>query len=261
MADNTVANLSEREKETLRLLLVGHDAKSIARKLGLSVHTVNERLRDARRKLGVASSREAARLLHEAEPVGHNSLADKQIGVADRGHPPHSAQQSLRQPRTRLYLIWSIGGLLIMSLALAILFLLTSQDSTVEQPAAAGPTAMTGTNSASLKEGEAAARAWATLLDNGRWGDSWRAASALFQSQVPAAQWQSIVEPVRQPLGPVSARALHDITASTQLPGAPVGEYQLVQFQTNFAKKAGAIETVVLMHEGASWKVAGYFIR
>ncbi|GAA0731919.1 MULTISPECIES: helix-turn-helix domain-containing protein [Sphingomonas] len=55
--------LTEREKTTLRLLLAGHDAKSIARELELSVHTVNERLRDARRKLGVASSREAARRL------------------------------------------------------------------------------------------------------------------------------------------------------------------------------------------------------
>ena len=44
--------LSEREKEALRLLLVGHDAKSIATMLGLSVHTINDRLRDARRKLG-----------------------------------------------------------------------------------------------------------------------------------------------------------------------------------------------------------------
>ncbi len=53
--------LSEREKEALRLLLVGYDAKSIANTFGLSVHTVNDRLRDARRKLGVSSSREAAR--------------------------------------------------------------------------------------------------------------------------------------------------------------------------------------------------------
>ena len=54
--------LSEREKETLRLLLQGYEAKSIAKHLGLSVHTVNERLRASRRKLEVSSSREAARL-------------------------------------------------------------------------------------------------------------------------------------------------------------------------------------------------------
>ena len=74
--------LTEREKETLRLLLGGHDAKSIARELGLSVHTINERLREARRKIGVSSSREAARLLGEAEQRTPNSLGDNDFGVA-----------------------------------------------------------------------------------------------------------------------------------------------------------------------------------
>lgn len=59
--------LSAREKQVLRLLLAGHDAKSSARELGLSVHTVNEHLREARRKLGVSSSREAARRLADTE--------------------------------------------------------------------------------------------------------------------------------------------------------------------------------------------------
>lgn len=49
--------LTEKEKQTLRLIVRGHDAKSVAVTLGLSVHTINERLRDARRKLAVSSSR------------------------------------------------------------------------------------------------------------------------------------------------------------------------------------------------------------
>ncbi len=59
------------------LLLAGHDAKSVARDLGLSVHTVNDRLRDARRKLGVSSSREAARILADAEHKNPEFYADK----------------------------------------------------------------------------------------------------------------------------------------------------------------------------------------
>ena len=38
--------LTEKEKQTLRLLVIGYDAKSMARHLGLSIHTINERLRD-----------------------------------------------------------------------------------------------------------------------------------------------------------------------------------------------------------------------
>src|SRR3546814_20183810 len=74
--------LTEKEKETLRLLVDGHDAKSMARHLGLSVHTINERLRDARRKMSASSSREAVRQLREIEGRHPAILRDKALGDA-----------------------------------------------------------------------------------------------------------------------------------------------------------------------------------
>ena len=62
-----VQKLTPRQKEVLRLILNGFDSKSVGRELGISVHTVNEHLTEARRHLGVSSSREAARILREAE--------------------------------------------------------------------------------------------------------------------------------------------------------------------------------------------------
>jgi hypothetical protein len=41
----------------------------------------------------------------------------------------------------------------------------------------------------------------------------------------------------------------------------PDGEYEVVQFETSFANKAAAVETVVLSREKSGWKVDGYFIR
>lgn len=55
--------LNDNELEILRLLANGHTAKSIAASLGRSETAINERLREARRKTGVGSSRELARLL------------------------------------------------------------------------------------------------------------------------------------------------------------------------------------------------------
>lgn len=55
--------LSDKELEILRLLAAGHTVKSIAAGLGRSEASINERLREARRKTGVGSSRELARLL------------------------------------------------------------------------------------------------------------------------------------------------------------------------------------------------------
>src|SRR3546814_2888029 len=58
-----VEALSDRELEVLRLLTAGHTVKSIAVRLGRSEASINERLRDARRKTGAGSSRELARRL------------------------------------------------------------------------------------------------------------------------------------------------------------------------------------------------------
>ena len=110
--------LTDREKETLRLLLAGHDAKSIARAQALSVHTVNERLRDARRKLGVASSREAARLLAEAG-TPPDSLGDKKFGVAEAAVAGRNGGEPDRRPTAGHRLAWLGGGMLIMSIVIA----------------------------------------------------------------------------------------------------------------------------------------------
>ena len=81
MSSYGIQKLTERQKEILRLILIGFDAKSAARQLGISVHTVNEHLREARRHLGVSSSRQAARLLGEAESGPPNSMGSNTLGV------------------------------------------------------------------------------------------------------------------------------------------------------------------------------------
>ena len=65
-----VDQLTEREKECLRLVLLPMRAKQIARATGLSVHTVNDHLRSARLKLDTTDSVTAAQILraHEGHP-------------------------------------------------------------------------------------------------------------------------------------------------------------------------------------------------
>jgi DNA-binding CsgD family transcriptional regulator len=73
-----LARLNEAERRVLCLLGEGHTAKSIATELGTTPAAVNERLREARRKTGVGSSRELARML-KAQENRH-----EQIGVGSR---------------------------------------------------------------------------------------------------------------------------------------------------------------------------------
>ena len=117
--------LSDREKAVLRCLAQGHDAKSTARELGLSVHAVNERLRTTRRKLGVSSSRQAARLLVSSElRPGYNSVVDKKIGSAiSQRSGEHGSQDSTGDKRT--YAL-AVGGICTVLLVIMIAIVASS---------------------------------------------------------------------------------------------------------------------------------------
>jgi DNA-binding CsgD family transcriptional regulator len=106
-----LSRLNDAECRVLRLLAEGHTAKSIATELGMTPAAVNERLREARRKTGVGSSRELARLLKAQEN------RDEQIEVGNRDRvaaemPPDAAEPW--RPRTGVY---AMIGLFILSAA------------------------------------------------------------------------------------------------------------------------------------------------
>jgi DNA-binding CsgD family transcriptional regulator len=73
-----LSRLNEAERRVLGMLAEGHTAKSVANAIGSTPAAVNERLREARRKTGVGSSRELARML-KAQENRH-----EQMGVGRR---------------------------------------------------------------------------------------------------------------------------------------------------------------------------------
>lgn len=244
--------LTQKERETLRLLVGGHDAKSIARHLGLSVHTVNERLRDARRKMGTSSSREAARLLLDAEGNPPQLLGDKRFGdasaAAQVASSPHRPQGSGSLRRTG----WMIGGI-AMSLALA--FLTFTALSGGSEGAAAPPAAPLAASAAETAA-VAAGKQWLALLDAGKWDASYAATGKTFRSLNTLAKWTEVSQRVRTPLGAMLSRELKTVDF---VPAPPQG-YWIVKFRTDYAGKAGATETLSLAWEDGAWKVAGVTI-
>jgi hypothetical protein len=103
--------------------------------------------------------------------------------------------------------------------------------------------------------------AWLALVDAGKYADSWKTASSIFQEGVSEEMWGSAVGRARSSLGKVKSRKLKSAVYSTTLPGAPDGEYVVAKFETEFEHKQSAIETVVSNREkDGSWRVAGYFI-
>jgi DNA-binding CsgD family transcriptional regulator len=243
--------LTEKEKETLRLLVNGYDAKSMARHLGLSIHTVNERLRDARRKMATSSSREAARQLRAVEDSDPQLIGDKVL--RDASAPPsveqHADHTDLAPQRRRAN--WIIGGI-VMSLALAFLAYgaLSGGAQTAAQPA---PTAATET--AAETATVTAARQFLDLIDAGDWKASYRATDKAFQLVNTQATWAEVSQQAHAPLGAMRSREL----LSADYVPAPQG-YWLVKFRTAYANKADAIETLSLASEDGSWKVVGIVI-
>lgn len=124
--------------------------------------------------------------------------------------------------------------------------------------AAGSPLAAEGDEAAA----EAAAGKWLALCDAGKYPESWREASAFFRGAITEDAWTKALTGIRTPLGPNKSRSRTSVVQARQLPGAPDGNYVVLTYDSAFAQKAAAIETVTLMQEkDGSWRAAGYFIR
>ena len=119
-----------------------------------------------------------------------------------------------------------------------------------------------GANEAAEDGAVAAARAWLDLVDEGRYATCWEATAPLFRGAVTREEWDRAVHAVRTPLGRCLSRRLRSRKLVDSLPGAPRGPYVVLQFETDFERQAGAVETVTPALAGSDgWRVAGYFVR
>lgn len=247
--------LTEKEKDALRLLLRGHDAKSSARALGLSVHTVNERLREARRKLGVTSSREAARMLLAQE--GPQTLGDKPLGDAPDGAAAAGMAVSATRRKTGPRPALILAGVTAMSLLLAAL-LLSPAPLGIAAPAATTET-ITGAEPAAAPAEADAARAaerFLEMIDERRWAESYAATGAEFRRLNTLKAWTDVSARLRPPLGKLLTR---DIVRNEYVPAPPEG-YRLVKFASSYENGTNQVESVSLTWEDGAWKVAGIAI-
>jgi hypothetical protein len=108
----------------------------------------------------------------------------------------------------------------------------------------------------------AAAEAWLAFIDAGQYAQAWARAATLLKSAVSEEDFGRAVSAVREPLGAVKERSLASATFTTTLPGAPDGEYVVIQYGTSFENKQSAIETVTpMVDRDGTWRVSGYYIR
>jgi hypothetical protein len=108
----------------------------------------------------------------------------------------------------------------------------------------------------------ASAEKWLTIVDQGKYMESWKASSEYFKQAVTREQWEQAVKAVRQPLGKLISRKVKSAAYTTSLPGAPDGQYVVIQFNTSFENKKSGIETVTpMIDKDGKWRVSGYYIK
>jgi hypothetical protein len=107
----------------------------------------------------------------------------------------------------------------------------------------------------------AESRKWLGLIDDGKAGLAWDGADASLRASVTRAKWIDGIRNLRKPYGRMKQRKTTQIARSHSLPGAPDGDYAIIQFDTEFANGRHATELVTWALTNTSWRVAGYQIR
>ncbi len=114
----------------------------------------------------------------------------------------------------------------------------------------------------SQEEALEAAESWLGLVDAGDYETSWDQSAELFKAAVSKEKWERSLNVARKPLGELIGRKVISTKYATSLPGAPDGEYVVIQFTTRFTNKKSAIETVTPMKDpDGVWRVSGYYVK
>ena len=131
-----------------------------------------------------------------------------------------------------------------------------------EQPESEKIAVVNGKQSENEKTAVACAENWLGLVDEGKYGESFKEAAEYLRNAVKHEQWKQGMQAGRKPLGKIVSRKVKTTSFMTSVPGAPDGEYVVIEFETSFEKKAKAIEMVTpMMEKDGKWRVAGYTIN
>jgi hypothetical protein len=105
------------------------------------------------------------------------------------------------------------------------------------------------------------AKQWLGLVDDSNYSEAYKQAGEYQHSKIAADKFQTDVSSTREPLGAMAARTIRSVQLTKTLPGMRDGQYAVVQFDSSFAHKASAVETVTLTSEKGGWSVVGYRIN
>jgi hypothetical protein len=97
------------------------------------------------------------------------------------------------------------------------------------------------------------AKQWLVLVDDKNYAQSWSEAGKAFQNRQKTDAWAKDAAVRREPLGAVASRSLKSIDLSRS-------NIAVIKYDSVFAHKAAAVETITLSFENGGWVVTDYSV-
>ncbi len=105
------------------------------------------------------------------------------------------------------------------------------------------------------------AQTWLNLVDLGQYAAAWEASAGANKDAITKDSMVEKYSGFRAPMGRVVSRKLKSARYTTSLPGAPPGEYVMIEFNTTFDNSGGYLERITPMLDAdGQWKVSGYYL-
>lgn len=119
------------------------------------------------------------------------------------------------------------------------------------------------TLSPEFTEAQSEAMHFLNIVDNQVYWGAWLDAGGIMHDTISQEIWVAGMRAVRNHLGKVRARSFDAVQRVNSLPGGLLGDFVIIRYNTDFAYRSGASETVTLMlHPPIGiWKVICYNVK
>jgi hypothetical protein len=109
---------------------------------------------------------------------------------------------------------------------------------------------------------QSAARDWLALADADDAVGTYANASEKFKQAMAGDQWALAMKRARDQFGAVQRRTVVRTGSPAPGPDVPPGEFVVIQYRSEFAKRPQGTETVTLEREAdGKWRVVGYLMQ
>jgi len=115
---------------------------------------------------------------------------------------------------------------------------------------------------AAVQQATKAADAWLKLVDEGNYRESWQQAASIFRGKITPEGWETLAKATREHTGALISRKFELAAYATSLPGAPPGQYVVIEYEASYANIKSVIDKVTpMLDTDGQWRVSGYWIQ